>query len=196
MDLKSIFEAHRNEVSLFAPLIIVGAILIVIVSSIFLPASKKLAKLGSDITAKKNLLLSVEKTARDIEKIKSELAALKEKSSAYEKQLPSEIRASLLIETLKDITEQAQLQFVSIEPQTIKKINLSGSGALFLDLPIKIKLKCGFYELIRFLTQIEKSDRLMKITDLSIKSSSRDFWEHDIEVMISTYASGVVSDAK
>ena len=94
-----------------------------------------------------------------------------------------------MFETLKEVTEESQIKFVSIEPQKTKKIELEGSENIYLELPIKIKLHCGYYELIDFLYQVEHSERLMKVTDLSISSDSKDYWEHGVEIFISTYAS-------
>ncbi|MFC1594477.1 type 4a pilus biogenesis protein PilO [Candidatus Omnitrophota bacterium] len=189
VNITEIIEKNRDVLSIAVPMVVLLVVLILFLSFIFSPSTKKIADLKSQISAKENLLLSAERDLKNLESIKEEIAMLEQKSSEFEQKLPSEIKANLMIETLKEVTEETKLQFVSIEPQKTKRIDLPGSDNVYLELPIKITLKSGYDELIKFLDQIEQSDRLMKITDFSISSNPRELWEHAVELHIGTYAS-------
>ncbi|MFC1704130.1 type 4a pilus biogenesis protein PilO [Candidatus Omnitrophota bacterium] len=189
IDLAELLAKNRDQLTIAVPLVVLALLVLLFLGLIFVPLRQKKVDLDTKILQKKSFLKEAEVTAKDLVNIKKEIEILQEQTTEYERQLPSEIRANLLFETLKEVTEESQIKFVSIEPQKTKKIDLPGSESIYLELPIKIKLKIGYDELIKFLDQIENSNRLLKVADINITSNPQETWRHNVEISISTYAS-------
>jgi Tfp pilus assembly protein PilO len=114
--------------------------------------------------------------------------------SEFDKRLPTRLKTTLIIETLQEITKQAKLKFSSLEPAPIKKHELKETKDVFVELPVKIKLKCSYYDLVDFLEKIETAKQLMKVADLSIRDDPTNDWEHSIEFSISAFSRGESGD--
>lgn len=158
------------------------------------PSSRKLSDLNIKIGEKENIITTVKRSDIDVKKTKEELEAYKVKVVEFEKRLPTRLKTTLLIETLEEITKQSKLKFSSLEPSPIKKYELKETNDVFVELPVKIRLKCGYYELVDFLKKIETAKQLMKVADLSIRDDPAQDFEHNIEFSISAFSRGGVGD--
>lgn len=164
-------------------------VVILFFNFIFWPQNQKLNELIYKVKEKTLLFSRIEKNVNNIGALRKEIDSLEKRVAQLEEKLPEQIEANLLIETLKDITEEANIKFVSIEPKNTKKFELAGQKQVYLELPITVKLKCGYEELLSFVKNIENSKRLMKVSDLSIKTNPQSTWEHAAEITISTFSS-------
>jgi len=178
----------KERIFAFLPLLISTAVIIIFGMLVFLPLYQRLGDLKTQIREKESILVFFERKGVDANRLNREIKELNSKINKYEKKLVGKEQANILIGTLKDITAEAYLKFSSIEPQTAKKFSLDKQKDIYSELPIKVKLKCGYYELIDFIAKIEKAGRLMKITDLQIKNSPGDTWKHDVSLFVSTFA--------
>ncbi|MBM3248386.1 MAG: hypothetical protein FJZ10_03065 [Candidatus Omnitrophica bacterium] len=181
-------QFNKEKIKPFVPLAVALVLIILFLYFVFLPNNKKLQKLATKVASKKQLFTQVERTSQDINLLNENIANLEKEVSQLEERLPEQIEASLLIDTLKDITQESKLQFVSIEPKNTKKYEQVDQKQVYLELPITVRLKCGFNELMDFVKKIESSKRLMKISDLKIRANPQDVWGHDVEVTISTFS--------
>ena len=154
------------------------------------PFSKKISEISTGIQEKENIITTVKRSSVDIQKTKKELAEFKIKVAEFEKRLPTRIKTSLIIETLQEITQKSKLKFSSLEPAPVKKYELKETKDMFIELPVRIRLKCGYYDLIDFLEKIEAAKQLMKVSELSIRSDPSQSWDHNIEFLISAYSRG------
>lgn len=185
---KSQMNINEERLLVFLPFVISALIVIIFFILIFSPLNHKLNHLKSQIKKRESILVSIERGEADLDRLNCEIKELKVKINEYEKKLLGKEEVNILIGTLKDITAESYLKFSSIEPQRPKKFSLDKQKNIYLELPIKVKLKCGYYELIDFLAKIEKAGRLMKITDLKIKATVDNIWEHDVLLLISTFS--------
>ena len=158
------------------------------------PVSQRLSKLSTDIKEKENIIMTVKRGSIDVKKTKKELEEFKIKVVEFEKRLPPRIKTNLIIETLQEITQQSKLKFSSLEPAPVKKYELKETKDMFIELPVRIRLKCGYYDLVDFLEKIEAAKQLMKISELSIRDDPGQDWDHNIEFLISAYSRGDSSD--
>ena len=60
----------------------------------------------------------------------------------------------------------------------------------FVELPVQVKLRCGYYDLVDFLKKIEQADQLMKISNIQVKNNPSHNWEHTVEFAISAFSRG------
>ncbi|MBM3251675.1 MAG: hypothetical protein FJZ11_02685 [Candidatus Omnitrophica bacterium] len=178
----------QEKIKSYAPLAILVLVTILFFLFLFIPQKGKLRSLIMEVKNKQQVFIVVEKNAGNIGALRKEIAELGKQVTGLEERLPEQIKANLLIETLKDITEQAKLKFVSIEPKDTKKFELSDQKQVYLEFPIVLRLKSGYYELAKFIRDIESSKRLMKVSDLQIKADPQNVWEHSIEVTVSTFS--------
>lgn len=183
-------QLNKEELMKFIPSAISVSAILFLVFILILPQSSKLISFSKELLEKRNAVILAERGSLNFQEVKKTIIELEKKASQLEKGLPQQIETTLLIDTLKDITEESQLKFSSIEPMPQKRYELKGQEDFYLELPIKVKLNCTFFDLITFLEKIENSPRLMKLSDLSISSNPQNAWEHNVEVTISTFASG------
>lgn len=172
------------------PLVISSLAIIFLIFYLILPQGAKLFSLSQEIENKRSALTIAEKGSANLKETKKEIEELGKKALELEKVFPRQIETTLLIDTLKDITEESKLKFVSIEPLTQINHELKDQKDYYMELPIKVRLNCNFDELVRFIQKIENSMRLMKIREFSIKSNAQDIWDHNVEVTISTFSVG------
>lgn len=190
---KDLMEQMQAVVSLairYAALWIPGLIFFLFLSLFAVPSIVKWAGLNKDIVAKKNSQVMAERNKIDIARMKNDLEKFKKKVEEFEKRLPRQIQTNLIIETLQQITEKSGVKFSSLEPVPIKKYTLTETNDVFVELPVRVKLNCSYYDLIDFLKKIETADQLMKIGDITIKDDPGSDWEHAIEFSISAFSKG------
>lgn len=181
-------KIDKEKIKFYLPFVASALVVILFLIFIFIPQKSKLNNLSSLVKSKNLLFSHVESTAQNVDKLREEIAELERKIAGLEERLPEQIEAKLLIDTLKDITKEARIQFVSIEPKKPEKIELVDQQQAYRELPILVRLKCGYNELCEFIKKIENSKRLMKIRDLKIKANPQEIWEHNIELTISTFS--------
>lgn len=181
-------KIDKEKLMSFIPLVLQVSMILIFLVFILFPQTKKFSRLSSEIKIKKNSLAIVQRGVQDVAKLQQDLAALEDRAAEYEKQLPILIETNMLIDSLKAITEESKLKFVSIEPMVSKKFELAESNDVYYELPVSIKLSCGFFETVDFVKKIETNKRLMKISELAIRSNPADTWNHQVEVVISNFA--------
>jgi len=178
----------KEKIKPYLPFVVVVILIVLFLYFIFLPQNKKMQDLSSRVENKKQLFFQAERAAQDIDTLNKNIVNLEKEIVQLEERLPEQLEASLLIDTLKDITRESKIQFVSIEPKNIKKYEQTDQKQVYLELPIMVRLKCGYNELSDFIKKIESSKRLMKLSDLRIHGNPQDMWGHDVEVTISTFS--------
>jgi type IV pilus assembly protein PilO len=187
-DLIKINKIDKDKIKSYLPFVIFFIVIVLFFNYIFMPQKRKLNELSSKVKNKKELLSQVEVTAQNIDELTKSIKQLEKEIAELEDRLPEQIEAKLLIETLKDITKGSRIQFVSIEPKKLEKLELAEQQQIYLELPIRVRLRCSYDELTGFIKKIENSKRLMKVSELKIKAHPQNIWEHNIELIISTFS--------
>ena len=59
--------------------------------------------------------------------------------------------------------------------------------ALYKEMPIRVKAKCGYHELGKFLSDVETDSKFMRISGLEITHDAGDIWRHDVNLIVSTF---------
>lgn len=176
--------------SIWVPVLIVA----IFVGVLIWPAISKVSSLSQNIAQKQNDITTADRSTANVKKMKEDLEKFKEKVAEFENKLPKRMKTTLIIETLQEITQKSRLKFSSLEPLPIKKYKIEETNDVFVELPVKVRLNCGYYDLIEFIKRIETANQLMKITDLSIKDDPSLDWEHIVEFSISAYSKGDTDD--
>ncbi len=183
-------KLNKEQLLSFLPIIVSALAIIFIVFVLILPQINRLSLFSKEIVNKKQTLDLAGKGSLNFQEAKNEIAGLEKKIEELEKKLPSQIETTLLIDTLKDITEVSKLKFSSIEPLPARNFELKGQEEFYVELPINVRLNCSYVDLIKFIQKIENSTRLMKISELTVSGNTQNIWEHSVELVISSFAKG------
>lgn len=187
-------EIYREFAIRHSP--IVGPAAVALFCLIFFvgPAAGKSFKLSRSIALKKSDIATAIRSNADVKETQENLVVFRKKVEEFEKRLPKRRKTSLIIETMQQITEKAKLKFSSLDPLPLKEYELKDTNDVFIELPIKVTLKCGYYDMADFLQKIEAAPQLMKITNFNMKDDPSSDWEHSIEFVISAYSKGEPND--
>lgn len=185
---KQLLKIEKEKLLAFVPKTLQAGLILLFALLVFIPQGRKISRIYGEIKEKSDIMVTTERTYFDLSKLKKELVDLEKKAAEYDRRLPVLVETNMLIDSLKAITRQSRLKFTSIEPVGIVNFDLPDTGDYYYELPIKIKLKCGFFDLLDFMERIEASKQLMEITALAIKSNTESPWEHDVEIVISNFA--------
>ncbi len=174
----------------YASLLIPVAVIFLGVCFLIIPSVFRLILTSQNITQKENEVVTVDRSHIDLQNLQAEYERYQVKAVELGKKLPQRLKTNLIIETLREITEKSKLKFSSLEPLPIKKYVYEPTKSVFVELPVKVKLNCGFYDFVDFLKQIETASQMMKIGDFVIRSNPSSDWDHDIELTISAFSKG------
>jgi len=184
------FDFRKNK----SQMMILAALIAVIIAALFLnflliPQATRLA----DIFSKMGKIRSDLKAAMgDIDKIgqfNKDIASYRGKVERYEKMLPAEQEIPTLLENLSAMAKSSNIKIIGITPTAA----VSGKGEkaqrdnIYQEIPILISAKSGYHELGAFLSNLENSDRFMKVVDIEIKANKASPKKHDIELIVLTY---------
>lgn len=181
-------KIDREKLMVYLPRILQIGVILFFLIFVLAPLTKKISRVSNDLKEKNDLFIIKQRTYYDLSKLKKDLSGLEKQAAEYDQRLPPVVETNMLIDSFRDITRESRLKFTSIEPMTSVKFELPDTGDFYYELPIRIKLKCSFFELVDFINRIEKNKRLMKISSLQIRANAGTPWDHQVEIVFSNFA--------
>ena len=145
------------------------------------PKLKEIKKLNDEIVKSKAELVETQKTARIKDKLIEEINALRESIVYYERRIPGEKATSWLLIELSRVARATGIKYFSILPMAEEK------KELFIRVPIKIDIQCGYHNLGKFLSKIENSQRFMNADNIVVIPDSSNPLKHRVSMIISTF---------
>jgi len=128
-----------------------------------------------------NILSTKNPLASEIKKLKSRLSSLKQ---------PFFSSAEEIFMLINRFAEASKISIRKIEPRKRTVHQVPESKERYIELPINLKIKCDYYQLLSFLEKIEEEkDRYIRVSRIEIKSSKEDIWNHNIEVLLDSFLS-------
>ncbi len=188
IDITNITKLIKEKNQVLVLFILVIAIILAAYFYFFLkPEIGALQKVLPEVAGLNKNIKEVDKLIDNIDSFKIKIADLKEKVGQYETRLPTKKEISSILNHLSALASEEDIQITGIkELETIKGEIQEGEQA-YSGVPIEIDMKSGYHQLGRFISEIENSDRLMKIDDLEIKSTSENLTEHNVKLIISSF---------
>lgn len=188
IDITNITKLIKEKDQVLVLSILVIAIILVAYFYFFLkPEIGALRKVLPKVGALNKNIKEVDKLIGNIDSFKTKIADLKEKVGQYETRLPTKKEISSILNHLSALASQEHIKITGIkELETIKGEMQEGEQA-YSGVPIEIDMKSGYHQLGKFISEIENSDRLMKIDDLEIKSTSENLTEHNVKLIVSSF---------
>jgi Tfp pilus assembly protein PilO len=159
-------------------------IILVIINLALLRAAgalwSKNRKLKSELNERKGEIAKQPKISVVQETLNLEIEQLNLKLSSIEQRLFS--NAEDIFMYINQFAETSRLSLKSIEPQEKIKREIPYSKNVYLELPVKIKLKSDYYQLLTFLSKIEEAQKFIMVSEVKIQGDPKNIWEHDIEI--------------
>lgn len=85
---------------------------------------------------------------------------------------------------LNRFAEASKISLKNISPLEKTEVKTEESDTVHLELPINVKMECGYDELVEFLKKVESADKIILVTSLKIQGNPQDVWEHNIELSL------------
>lgn len=184
LDLSKIKKEH---------LVLICAILAVVIvfaayKNIFTPLLGKIKDVSVQKQQRQRDIQKAKVGPEVLKELEEELDEIKARIDYYRQGLLVKPDVPQILKELNQIAERLRIKFVSVNPLERKETILPGAGELLLQIPIRIKLQCGYHELGIFINKIENLPRFMKITELKINADSGNIWTHQAELVITSYS--------
>jgi len=131
-------------------------------------------------------------TKRDwanLSSFKQKIAGLSEKIVYHEKKLPGKKDIPAVLEYLSHSARKLNVRITEIKPVKPGQ-DAEDKNKIYYAVPILLKAECGYHQLGRFLNELERADRFMKISDIEIRGSSYQGGILDVQLTIVTYVMG------
>ena len=154
---------------------------------IFSPLFFKIKSASRQVEQKRSELERARISPDALRKLEREMAAITKEAEFYQDRLNVNIDVPQILKELNQLGEQLGVRFVAVKPLSAQQRPLPGNGQLLIEIPIQLRLECGYHQLGIFINQIENSTRLMKVTELKVSATACNTWAHNAELVISNY---------
>jgi type IV pilus assembly protein PilO len=155
---------------------------------VFVPQIGRVTALVGKVGKMRTELKPAKSTIAEMGGLKKRLNDYNEKIELYEKRLPAEQEIPSLLENLSSMAKSANIKITSIMPAPkAAEESAQKQNAIYKEIPILITAKSGYHELGKFLSDLENSNRIMKVVDISIKEDKDSHTQHNIELKVCTY---------
>lgn len=149
----------------YRTLITLGTVVLlsaVYIGSIYLPQKDKRDNLEMEIKNTQSQLQNFKRRARDINKLKAELAEKEIKFKEILRQLPDQKEIPNLLTNISNVGKESGLEFLVFKPKPeIPK-------EFYTEIPIDISVSGSYHNVAMFFDKISKLPRIICVTNLSM----------------------------
>lgn len=168
-----------------------GAFVLLLVSAFFKllvgPAFVKIGSLSQEIKETKQKVRTTQQGLANMTRMKLEIARLRQKAEVMEVRFPSEAELPNLLEHLSTVAKKSNVKIIEISPSRSVAVASQVPHARYRELPIVILARSGYHELGTFINQLENSERLFSVKDISVKSDPSDQRMHHVRLILETF---------
>ena len=159
---------------------------------IILPTAKNWYVLRKEIQSKNRELRKRYSAIKQGEQLKEEVLAIENTYGDFSQMFFVKDDIPSAVKEIADISQDLQIEFISLTPQSSQKLEASSSENPEFSLwrtPVFIKIKTNYLKLIDFIERIEKeSNKFITIDDLRIKKDPSTLLIHDVEMTVYVYS--------
>jgi len=149
----------------------------------FRPTTAHIARLDTDIRAKRQELREMEGRANTLQLVIEDVRKLRDAIAAG-KELPKQKNLPQFIMDVERISQQASLKEYSLTPEAAP-----AKHDLFRQLPIKLRFKGDFRNVFAFLQQTEQLQRLTRVRRIDIKTIPNEPGQVNVDLWMNIYYS-------
>ncbi len=192
--LKNLPELELDEGKKKILIIYASAFLVILLAYFFFFLKPSIGKLFLLMPQARRLRVEIKTVRRDLDsedRLTRRLETLRQKLGRYEKKLSREKEIPMLLENFSRIARSSRVKILSITPIEKKEKSASGEEAsedgVYQEVPIAIRAQSGYHELGTFINRLENDDRYMQVSDIKIKSNSKNPKRHDVDFIVYVY---------
>lgn len=148
-------------------IILIVVFLIPVVAFYFLvysPKSKEIKKLDAAITKIDNEIATAKVKVRRLDELKVENEKLKKQLAALKEQMPEEEEVSVLLKQVSDLGLTSGLNILLWKPSS-KKPDPEG---VYVEIPVQVEVLGGYHDLGMFYSHISQLRRIVNISSITI----------------------------
>ena len=135
---------------------------------LILPQTRSVGRLGSELTALRGKVESMQRDLRQLPEMEKKRAELAARTSAPVVSAPPEEQLPNLLDKIAQFARAARVRVVTLRPkQELAQAQVGPSGTL--EIPLELVATAGYHQVGRFLNQLEQSDSLVRLRDLEIQ---------------------------
>lgn len=183
LDLSKVKKEHLVLISIILSIFIFFAAY----KNVFSPLLGKIKDVNLQIEQRKMNIQKAKVSPQSLKALEDEIEGIKTKLADYESELQASIEVPQMLKEFNQMAERLKIKIVSVNPLEERETLVPGSEQFLLEVPIRIKLQCGYHEVGVFINQIENSPRFMRITELKINASPQEVWTHQAELVVTSY---------
>lgn len=161
-------------------------IILFLISVIVLNNSRALwsknTQLKNEVIAKRGELAKIPNISLLKQTIETEIKELTEKISSFEKRFSPD--GEEIFSFLNRFAESAKISLKAISPLDKIRVTIPNSKNIYLELPVNLKLECGYHQLVSFLNKIETAEKIMLVSEIRIQGNPQNIWDHSIELSL------------
>jgi len=157
--------------------------------------SREVKEKDKELNIRKTTIVQIKKLKQDIDQIDKNYTNFTQKIIMQ----PGTFEA---VKVITDIAKGLKIEFVSIQPSALLKLELSshndGGFSKFLqeegkefflwEIPVSIKIKGDFGNILGFIKRLEEGERFIKIKQFHIKKDPSLPLAHDADISISMFS--------
>lgn len=128
-------------------------------------------------------------TVRQNQILKQEIAESEEAYGSLNNMLflPNDVSGA--VKEIANISQDLQIDFISLAPQSAKLIKSSAEvGFSLWETPISIKIKTSYAKLLDFVKRIEDSVKFIKIESFQVRKNPSTLLVHDAQMTLCVYS--------
>ena len=148
---------------------------------VFTKANKKKADLLADIRTKQQSLSNFQQATAGIEDLNNKIDELQKAITFFESKLPQEKEVDKILKEVWTMAEANQLTTKTIKTMKAQR------GPNYSEQPIQLSLSGDFNGFYAFLLQLEKLQRITRITDMNLQKISDRDGEMQAQMTLSIY---------
>jgi len=171
LDINTFFDSISKISKVQRVLIFVGTVVILVglfIWFIYLPKTKDIARLKTNITNLENQIALAKVKAKNLQKLEEEYAGIQQELSLALKLLPTSSEIPTLLENITKLGNESNLEFILFSPK--KEV----SKQFYVEIPVSIEVNGGYHDVAVFFDKVGKLDRIVNVMDVSMKPTAKD----------------------
>ncbi|OQX86010.1 MAG: hypothetical protein B6D55_06695 [Candidatus Omnitrophica bacterium 4484_70.2] len=187
-----------------------GVILILVFLSfplsfrILLPKFKLYKTFFKDITKKEKELRVIKSALSQVERLREEIRGVEDKYNSLMRKVVPRPESLEAIKIITGLIEGLKIEFYSFQPLPLKKIGFSSGSDnerpekfspkkeadnfFIWEIPVAIKIKTNYANLMNFIKRIEGASKFVKIKDIRIAKDLAFPFAHDAQITVSVFS--------
>jgi type IV pilus assembly protein PilO len=171
LHINQFFDSVSKVSKIQRVLIFVGTVVILVglfIWFIYLPKTKDIARLKTNITNLENQIALAKVKAKNLKKLEEEYAGIQQELSLALKLLPTSSEIPTLLENITKLGNESHLDFILFSPK--KEV----SKQFYVEIPVSIEVNGGYHDVAVFFDKVGKLDRIVNVMDVSMKPAAKD----------------------